>query len=177
MYKSSSFSTSLSELYNSRIYSIWKMMRSRCNNPNAANYKFYGGRGISVCDEWDGRGKFINFYDWAMANGYEEDLTIDRIDHEGNYEPSNCRWITNVEQQKNKRERKVKDETIKLEYNGEILTLAKWSQRTGISHYTLRQRLKKGWSVEKALTTPIDERMSRVRKDYAHNPTMPYEAI
>lgn len=84
-----------------RIYSIWHGMKSRCYNPNTENYKYYGGRGITVCDEW--RDDVVSFYNWAMANGYQDDLTIDRKDNYQGYSPSNCRWATIAEQNKNKR--------------------------------------------------------------------------
>ncbi len=84
-----------------RLYNIWRSMRQRCNNPNNVNYKNYGGRGISVCSEWDI--SFTCFMEWALANGYQEHLTIDRINNDGNYEPSNCRWATYKEQSSNKR--------------------------------------------------------------------------
>lgn len=87
-------------LTESRLFRIWNGMKQRCRDVNAINYKHYGGKGIRVCDEW--RENFQTFYDWAMANGYRDDLTIDRIDPKKNYEPSNCRWATMKEQQNNR---------------------------------------------------------------------------
>jgi len=96
-----------------RLYRIWKDMRRRCNNPNRKNYYLYGGRGIRVCEEWD---SFDNFYEWSMENGYENYLTIDRIDTNGNYEPDNCRWITRKAQNGNTRKNK---EFIAISPSGE----------------------------------------------------------
>lgn len=87
-----------------RLHYIWASMKTRCNNSNRKGYKDYGERGIKVCKEWND--DFKAFYDWALSHGYADNLTIDRIDVNGNYEPSNCRWITNIEQQKNKRNSK-----------------------------------------------------------------------
>ena len=83
------------------LYNVWKNMKKRCYNKNVYNYKSYGGRGIIVCDEW--RNNFKAFYDWALNNDYEKGLEIDRVDNDGNYEPSNCRFVTRSENQKNKR--------------------------------------------------------------------------
>ena len=119
---------------NTRMYSVWKTMRTRCNNPNHQDYKYYGGRGIKVCKEWD---DFSKFYNWAMANGYSDDLTIDRIDVNKNYEPSNCRWVTMRNQCRNKRN------TVYGIYKGERKPLIEISEITGISLYTLHAAVKK----------------------------------
>jgi len=88
-------------MYKSRIYDIWHCMKDRCYREGNSKYYLYGGRGIRVCDEW--KNDFVPFYEWAMSNGYKDDLTLDRIDSDGNYEPSNCRWATVTEQNRNRR--------------------------------------------------------------------------
>ena len=131
-----------------RLYTTWEHMKQRCYNKNNKDYKNYGARGIIVCDEW--LDDFMIFYNWAISNGYDDELTIDRIDVNGDYEPSNCRWATQEEQNNNKRSHH------KLTYNGETLTLAQWAKRINISYDTLERRINKHkWSVEKALTTPV----------------------
>ena len=127
-----------------RLYWAWAHIKDRCNNEACKDYSLYGGRGIQVCDEWTN--DFMAFRDWALANGYSEDLSIDRINVNGNYEPSNCRWATAVQQANNKRS------NHRVQFNGETHTLTEWERITGIQQSTIRQRLKAGWSVERALT-------------------------
>jgi hypothetical protein len=121
-------------------------MMSRCYNPKTERYPRYGGRGITICDEW--LHNFPAFRDWAFANGYEEGLTIDRIDVNGNYCPENCRWATTSDQMKNTSTNRY------LTLNGETHTLSDWSRLTGIHATTISNRINRGWSLEKALTTP-----------------------
>lgn len=133
---------------NSRLYGIYNNMKQRCCDKNNRSYKRYGGRGITVCDEWlSNNNGFINFYNWAMENGYQDNLSIDRINNDGNYEPSNCRWVTMLEQANNRRDNRY------ITYNGETKNIAQWSEQLGVNHMTLRGRLARGWSVEKTLTT------------------------
>lgn len=120
-------------------------MKRRCNNPKNNEYKHYGGRGIKVCEEWF---EFSGFYCWAQANGYAEDLTLDRIDVNGNYEPGNCRWV-DIKTQENNR-----TNNVVISFNGESHTRQEWSEITGIKYTTIRNRIDNlGWSVERALTT------------------------
>lgn len=138
---------------NTRLYKVWDSMKKRCYNSNSPSYKYYGGRGITICDEW--KNDFKSFHDWAFANGYDENAeymkcTIDRIDVNGNYEPSNCRWVTCKEQARNRTNNRL------IEYNGEKLTLIEWAERLKIKYTILHQRIRKyGWSIERAFTTPL----------------------
>lgn len=133
-------------MVNSKLWKIWYGMRARCRNPKINGYKNYGGRGIKVCEEWDK--SFVSFMEWANKNGYKEGLSIDRIDPNGNYEPSNCRWVTRLEQANNKRT------SFFVSYNGETHTISEWSRITGINQNTLQSRIKRyGWSVERAICT------------------------
>lgn len=120
-------------------------MKCRCTDTKNNKYYLYGGRGITVCDEWQ---EFMPFYDWAMANGYKDDLTIDRIDSDKGYSPDNCRWATYKEQNNHLK----RNHTIT--YNGISLTMKQWADKTGVPYQTLAKRINKlGWNTEKALTT------------------------
>lgn len=130
-----------------RIYLIWHDMKRRCYQPQNKRYSRYGGRGIRICAEW--LDNFQAFFDWSMANGYSPELTIDRIEKDGNYEPSNCRWATKYEQANNRSNNHF------ITYNGETKTMKEWSDTVGISYYALRQRINRGWDIEKALLTPV----------------------
>ena len=119
-------------------------MKKRCNYPNASEYENYGGRGISVCEEWSI--SFQNFYDWAINNGWSRELTIDRIDTDGNYCPENCRWA-NVETQMNNT---TKNHYI--EYNGNTYTLSTLSKHLNIPYNIVRHRLSRcKWTVEQLI--------------------------
>lgn len=134
-----------------RLYNIWNGMRARCHRPDNPNYRRYGARGISVCEEWRGSQSFQVFYEWAMANGYRDDLSIDRYpDRDGNYEPSNCRWATVTEQARNK------DVTTYIEAFGASKTAAEWAEdsRAAVIETTILSRVNAGWMPEKAITTP-----------------------
>ena len=130
----------------SRLYRIWLGIKQRCTNTNTSDYAYYGKRGISVCNEWL---DYTAFKTWALSNGYSDNLTIDRIDVNGNYEPDNCRWITQKEQCRNKRTNSF------ITYNGQTKTLAEWAEITGIKYHTLKNRINKyGFSIEDAFTIP-----------------------
>ncbi|EQK46950.1 hypothetical protein LPC27_03930 [Paraclostridium bifermentans] len=132
-----------------RLYNTWLNIKQRCNNPKNPRYKNYGGRGIEVCEEW--ANNFISFKNWAIKNNYNDNLTIDRVDVNGNYEPSNCRWISNKTQQNNRTNNRI------IEFNGERKTLKEWSETLNIKYNTLQKRLNKGWAIEVALTLPIQK--------------------
>ena len=123
---------------NTRIYKIWSGMKGRCYTPSSGGYNNYGGRGIKVCDEWIGENGFINFYNWSMKNGYNDNLTIDRIDVNGNYEPSNCRWTDNHTQQNNRRD------CVYINILGKNYTIAEWSNIVDIPTTTIARRIKDG---------------------------------
>lgn len=119
---------------NTRIYEIWCGMKKRCYNKNSKSFEKYGAKGIIVCDEW--KNDFLNFYNWSVKNGYSENLTIDRINNNGNYEPSNCRWITHREQQRNR------SNNIYLEHESQIKTLAEWCAIMNEPYNKIHSRIK-----------------------------------
>ncbi len=128
------------------IYNTWKRMRQRCYNKNNPDYKYYGGRGITISKEWD---KYENFYN-DMIDGYEKVLTLDRIDNNGNYCKENCRWATRMVQSNNR------NYVTQLNCLGHTGSIAKLSREFNIKENTVRSRIRREkWSLEKALTTPL----------------------
>jgi hypothetical protein len=145
------------------IEQVRNSMMKRCYNPKNAQYKDYGGRGITVCEEW--RTNPVSFYIWAIQTGYDNTrhnntrnkFSLDRINNDGPYSPDNCRWATRTEQGRNKRSNHL------ITYNGEAKTMKEWSEITGVSYSTLRSRKNSGWSDEKTIATPKLETWSRYK--------------
>ncbi|GAB6728147.1 hypothetical protein [Streptococcus uberis] len=129
-----------------RLYNIWVGMRQRCNNESSKDYPKYGGRGIEICDEWN---DYLSFRNWATSNGYSDNLSIDRIDVNGNYEPSNCRWADYKTQANNQSNNHL------ITFNGRTKNIKQWSEETGISNVTILTRLTRGWSIDRSLTTKV----------------------
>lgn len=131
----------------SRLYSVWDSMRQRCNNPNNSAYKNYGGRGISICEEWD---DYSSFKNWAIDSGFDDsaergECTLDRIDVNGDYCPENCRWVSMKIQSANRRN------SLYLELNGVRKSLIEWAEDTGIKYQTLVRRFKNNLTPEEIL--------------------------
>ena len=138
---------------NSRLYSIYRGMLTRCYNVESPQYQRYGKRGISICDEW--KNDFQAFQNWSMAHGYAEDLTIDRINNDGNYEPDNCRWVTRKIQSNN---------TSRCHYitiDGETKSLRDWCDHYAINYNLVRDRLNRNWNPEDAFVVPPDVRFRK----------------
>lgn len=127
------------KLYNN----VWLKIRARCYSTSCKEYAYYGQRGIKMCSEW--KDDFQAFYNWAISNGYKEGLTIDRINNNGNYEPSNCRWVTMKQQARNRRS------NINYTINGERRCLKEWCEIYDIGYKTAYSRLHYGWTIEQAL--------------------------
>lgn len=126
-----------------RLYGIWANIKTRCYNAHDPHFDRYYKRGIKVCDEW--LNDFEAFYDWSMNNGYKDTLTIDRINNDGNYEPSNCRWVSVKEQNQNKRN------VILLTFENKTMSATAWSKSLRLGKNTVLARYHKGWSVEECL--------------------------
>lgn len=130
------------------IYSRWQAMKKRCYEKNSSSYKNYGARGITVCDEW--KNDPIAFYNWAKSNGFSEDLTLDRIDVNGNYCPENCRWTSRKEQNRNKRNNRF------VQYSGQRMTIAEFCEITGKNAGSIDWRLNEGnFTEDEAVNKPI----------------------
>lgn len=147
-----------------RLYNVWSNMKGRCYDPHDTRYQNYGARGITVCDEWM---NFANFREWAMMTGYKNDAkygecTLERINVNGNYYPDNCRWATIKEQNFNRSSNKI------LEYKGKKQTLTEWEHEIGCNSYVIGNRLRKGWTVEEALSIPIGGKRVHSRADSIH---------
>ena len=136
-------------LSNTKLYNIYMSIKSRCKNINNERFSSYGGRGITICEEWNN--DFLSFYNWSMSNGYIDGLTIDRINNNGSYEPNNCRWTDMKVQNNNRRNNKF------ITYNGKTKTLQQWADSLGINQDNLSSRLIRGWTFEKAISYKPNE--------------------
>ncbi len=130
-----------------RLYRIWTQIKTRCNNTNYEHFNRYGGRGIKICNEW--ANDFLRFKEWSITHGYNDNLEIDRIDNDGNYEPSNCRWQTRTKQVRNR------SNTIYLEHKGVKKTLKEWCEIYGIKYKLAHQRYKKHWEFERIFNVKL----------------------
>ena len=130
---------------NTRIYNIWNKMMKRCYDSNNKNFDRYGGRGIIVCEEWH---SIENIVEWAYGHGYSDELTIDRIDNDGNYCPTNCRWADKITQSNNTSRNHL------ITYGDKTMTIAEWARFTGLTYSCLKSRIRNGWNIKDALFTP-----------------------
>lgn len=142
-------------LIKTRIYSIWNRMKQRCTNPNNSAYKNYGGRGITICQEWID--DFLNFYNWAIANGYRDDLSIDRINNNKGYYPENCKWATKKQQARNRRNNHL------ITYNGETHCISEWAEIFNINEKLLAERLRTGYKFETAIKNKNIKKIHKIR--------------
>lgn len=138
-------------------YRSWEAMKRRCSKPEDRNYKNYGARGISVCRRWRGRGGFASFLA-DLGPKPTRSHTLERTDNDGDYTPENCRWATRSEQSRNRRNNKL------ITHNGQTLLLVEWAELLGVSRSLILARLRRGWSVDRALTEPKDAARSAQQK-------------
>lgn len=136
-----------------RLYRIWNKIKQRCYNKNDTNFKWYGAKGVEMDSDW--KKSFESFMKWSFANGYQDDLTIDRIDSAKGYEPSNCRWITREENTRRASIGRSKRTGELYEFNGEKKSLREWSEELGVGYITLYNRIKSGWTIDMALSTKV----------------------
>lgn len=141
---------------NKRIYHIYHDIKKRCYNKNCKNYKNYGGRGISMCDKW--LHDFTSFATWCLNNGYSDELTIDRINNDGNYEPSNCRWVDAITQGNNR------SDNVVIYHNNEKMTLIQWCRKLGLKYSTYKSRRRRGYNIEYSLFTPVNKMSEYARR-------------
>ena len=132
-------------LSKTNLYNRYRKIKERCYKPCHKSYKDYGGRGIKMCNEWLGENGFVRFYDWAINNGYDKNLSLDRIDNNKGYSPDNCRWVDSKTQARNRRNNRF------IEFNGSKKTIAEWSEIIGVHPDTIRNRLERGLPIEKVL--------------------------
>ena len=130
----------------SKLYRVYHGMKERCYNENCKTFNYYGGKGVKICDEW--LNDFDTFYEWSIKNGYQDGLSIDRIDVDGDYSPDNCKWVTQKEQASNTTRNR------RYEYKGELLTISELAEKYNINRNTLNYRLNVGWEITKAIETP-----------------------
>lgn len=123
-----------------RLYNTWKCMRQRCFNPNNPSYPHYGGKGVKICDEWM---DYAGFRKWALENGYSDDLSIDRINVDGDYCPENCRWADDKVQMNNQSRNRI------ILHEGKSYTMAQLAEKLGLSYSALQHRIERGWSIER----------------------------
>lgn len=135
------------------LYKVYQNMKQRCVNPKNQRYKFYGGKGITVCKEWDD--DYLEFKKWALDNGYKQGLSIDRIDINLGYEPSNCRWAEYKVQNNNRSNNHY------ITHNNVTKTIAEWAYEYDLSYHVLLWRIHKGWDINRALTTPTRQKNRR----------------
>ena len=137
-----------------RLHNIWIGIKTRCYNPNHHNYKDYGDRGIKMCDTW--KNDYLSFAKWSRENGYLEDLSIDRINVDGDYSPENCRWTDRKTQGNNKRN------NVMITVNGQTLSRAEWARKNNIPVGAILARQSRGWSDEDSVMTPIENNIRQI---------------
>lgn len=155
---------------NRAIYGIRRKMIERCTDKDSPRYKDYGGRGISICEEW--LNDYDAFADWAKASGYAKGLSIDRIDNNGDYTPDNCRWVSEKQQNRNKRN------TFTVEYRGDVKPLKTWCEELGLKYDTMHHRLTHGWSPEEAFNTSTARKsFASVCREHGLKPQLVYDRV